>query len=156
MYWVTPYWIRAEFVPVWMTSMRQAIDMIGEAAKGERNDELFYDDLIKLAPSEDAAKIEAIRDDERVHSRMFREMYKDLTGRPMAGAGEGTHEKPKTYAEGLRRALEGELSAVERYRNIWFGLPAGIYKDTVFGIMLDELKHASTCNYLLSEHRTNS
>ncbi|MNP86610.1 hypothetical protein D3C76_1869540 [compost metagenome] len=44
----------------------------------------------------------------------------------------------------------GELGAVERYRNIWFGLPVGIYKDTVYGIILDELKHAAKYNYLIT------
>ncbi|WP_240664162.1 hypothetical protein [Paenibacillus sp. M-152] len=56
----------------------------------------------------------------------------------------------QSYTEGLQRALMGELDAVERYRDIWFGLPAGIYKDTVYGVILDELKHAAKYNYLIT------
>lgn len=61
--------------------------------------------------------------------------------------------KVQSYTVGLQRAFMGELAAVEKYRNIWFGLPPGIYKDTVHGIILDELKHASKYNYLLTMSR---
>ncbi|MDF2660777.1 MAG: hypothetical protein K0Q94_3568 [Paenibacillus sp.] len=151
MYWVNPYWVRAEFMPIWATSLPQALEMIKEAVQGERNDELFYDELIKLAPSQEQAKIiESIRNDERGHNKMFREMYRALTGHEITGISNEQYTKVQSYPEGLQRALQGELSAVEKYRNIWFGLPAGIYKDTVYGIILDELKHASKYNYLLT------
>jgi hypothetical protein len=60
----------------------------------------------------------------------------------------------KSYEAGLEKALLGELEAVEKYRRIWFGLPPGIYRDTVGGIILDELQHASKYNYLLLPART--
>ncbi|WP_226383643.1 ferritin-like domain-containing protein [Paenibacillus massiliensis] len=72
------------------------------------------------------------------------------TGQTITGSSNEQYEKVNSYTEGLQRALMGELGAVERYRKIWFGLPAGIYKDTVFGIILDELKHADKYNYLIT------
>lgn len=45
------------FQPVWATSTQQALDLIKEAVQGERNDELFYDELIKLAPNSEQASI---------------------------------------------------------------------------------------------------
>lgn len=150
MYWVTPYWHRAMFKPVWSVSYRQALELIKESVQGERNDELFYDQLIKLAPSrEQASIIASIRDDERGHNRMFRQMYRELTGYEVTGVDHEGYVEVRSYSEGLQRALQGELAAVEKYRKIWFGLPHGVYRDTVFGIILDELKHASKYNYLL-------
>ena len=51
MYYVNPYWNRSMFMPVWSVSHQQTLDLVKEAVQGERNDELFYDELIKLAPS---------------------------------------------------------------------------------------------------------
>ncbi|WP_238403125.1 ferritin-like domain-containing protein [Paenibacillus mesophilus] len=142
-------------MPIWATSMPQALEMIKEAVQGERNDELFYDELIKLAPSQEQVSIiESIRNDERGHNKMFREMYRALTGQEITGVSSEQYTKVQSYTEGLQQALMGELAAVEKYRNIWFGLPPGIYKDTVQGIILDEVKHASKYNYLLMMSRT--
>ncbi|MEF3307552.1 ferritin-like domain-containing protein [Paenibacillus sp. GYB004] len=157
MYWVSPYWVRADFIPVWATTIQQALNLIKESVQGERNDELFYDELIQLAPNrQQAAMIEGIRNDERTHNQMFRDMYMALTGQTVTGISNEAYTKVQSYAEGLERALSGELAAVEKYRKIWFGLPAGIYKDTVFGIILDELKHADKYNYLISLNRAGS
>lgn len=94
--------------------------------------------------------VQGERNDEQGHNKMFREMYWALTGQAITDTSNKEYEKVNSYAEGLQRALMGELSAVERYCNIWSGLPAGIYKDTVFGIILDELKHADKYNYLIT------
>jgi rubrerythrin len=151
MYWVNPYWSRSSFQPVWSVSPQQALHLIKEAVQGERNDELFYDALIKLAPNpEQAAIISSIRDDERGHNHMFRGIYKEMTGQEITGISNEQYQRVESYAAGLRQALQGELSAVEKYRQIWFGLPVGIYRDTVYGIILDELKHASKYNYLIA------
>ncbi len=156
MYWVNPYWNRTMFTPVWSVSLVEALNLIKEAVQGERNDELFYDELIKLAPNpEQAAIIASIRDDERGHNQMFRGIYREITGQEITGISNEQYQRVESYTEGLQRALLGELSAVEKYRKIWFGLPVGIYRDTVYGIILDELKHASKYNYLftLNQHK---
>lgn len=44
----------------------------------------------------------------------------------------------------------GELKAVERYRNIRAGLPNRYYRDMVFEILTDELKHASKYNFIMN------
>ncbi|MRN55184.1 ferritin-like domain-containing protein [Paenibacillus monticola] len=156
MYWVNPYWKRVMFTPVWSVSLAEALNLIKEAVQGERNDELFYDELIKLAPTpEQASIITSIRDDERGHNQMFRGIYREITGQEITGISNEQYQRVESYTEGLQRALLGELSAVEKYRKIWFGLPVGIYRDTVYGIILDELKHASKYNYLftLNQHK---
>ncbi|MGG1554420.1 ferritin-like domain-containing protein [Paenibacillus ferrarius] len=151
MYWRYPYAYRPAFQPVWNTDYQKSLQLIASAVQDERNDELFYEELIKLAPTaEQKAMITSIRDDERSHNAMYRSMYRDLTGHEVQGISDEKYQHIRTYKEGLQRALQGELGAVEKYRNIQFGLPYGIYKDTVGGIILDELKHASKYNYLFT------
>jgi rubrerythrin len=155
MYWTPLSQNRSDFKPIWATSLPQSLNLIKEAVQGERNDELFYDELIKLAPnSEQASIITSIRDDERGHNSMFRGMFKEITGQDITGISSEQYQRISSYEDGLEKALQGELAAVEKYRKIWFGLPVGVYRDTVYGIILDELKHASKYNYLLTLDRT--
>jgi len=158
MYTINPYFnYRQPFTPIWAVNLQQAIGLMKEAVQGERNDELFYDEMIKLAPNaEQASIIASIRDDERGHNYMFRGMIRAITGQEVAGVSDEQYTRVESYISGLQRALQGELAAVEKYRKIWFGLPAGIYRDTVYGIILDELKHASKYNYLFTLNRTGN
>ncbi|OAS13374.1 ferritin family protein [Paenibacillus oryzisoli] len=154
MYWNYSYAYRNTFQPMWNVGYGHALELIKTAVQDERNDELFYDQLIKLAPTpEQAAIITSIRDDERSHNAMFRSMYREMTGQEIYGVSDEQYQPVRTYSEGIQKALQGELAAVEKYRKIWFGLPYGIYKDTVYGIILDELKHASKYNYLFTLNR---
>lgn len=136
-------------------SLEEALTLIKQAVSGEREDELFYDYLIAEAPTEEEkAVIRSIRDDERRHNTMFRAIYKAYTGETLPPSTDTAFERPASYGEGLRRALFGELGAVERYRNIRAGLPDRYYRDMVFEILTDELKHASKYNYLITLDRT--
>lgn len=132
-------------------SLQEALPLVKQAVTGEREDELFYDYLISVAPSEEEKKIiQSIRNDERKHNGMFRRIYQDYTGQSIVVPQDVTFEKPTSYIEGIRRALFGELGAVERYRDIRAGLPNRYYRDMVFEILTDELKHATKYNYILN------
>jgi rubrerythrin len=130
-------------------ALQNSLNLVKEAVSGEREDELFYDYLISVAPSKEEKDIIAsIRDDERKHNVMFRRIYKAFTGMDIPSGGEETFQKPSSYLDGIKRALFGELKAVEKYREIRKGLPMGPYRDALFEIITDELKHASKYNYL--------
>ena len=134
--------------------LEQSLKMIYDAVQGEKEDELFYSYLISIAPTQAEKDIIAsIRDDERKHNRMFREIYKFFTGQDIPISQDVNFERPTSYKQGLRDALFGELSAVERYRDIRAGLPTEYYRDMVFEILTDELKHADKYNYLLTLNR---
>ncbi|MCY6354908.1 ferritin-like domain-containing protein [Clostridium sp. ZS2-4] len=134
--------------------LQKSLELIKEAVSGEREDELFYDYLISVAPTREEKKIIAsIRDDEKKHNMMFRRIYKDITGMDVEVMEEETFEKPSSYLEGIKRALFGELKAVEKYRVIRQGLPNRYYRDMLFEIITDELRHASLYNYLYTENR---
>ena len=131
----------------------QSLEGIKAAVAGEREDELFYDYLISLAPTEEEKDIIAsIRDDERGHNKMFRQIYRSITGvtLPPASASDEEFIKPASYLEGIKKALFGELSAVERYREIRRGLPTTMFRDMLFNIITDEIKHSVKYNYLFT------
>ena len=138
-------------VPTYYKTINEALNLAKNAVEGEREDELFYNYLISVAPTQKEKDIIAsIRDDEMKHNKMFREIYKYYTGQDISIIQNVKFEKPKSYEEGLENALFGELSAVERYRNIRAGLPDEYYRDMVYEIITDEQKHADKYNYLLN------
>ncbi|MFX3674606.1 MAG: ferritin-like domain-containing protein [Paenisporosarcina sp.] len=136
-------------------TLQKSLTLIAEAVQGEREDRLFYDYLISVAPTqEDKDIIESIRDDEIKHNSMFKMIYKDFTGKEVMN-GNGEIKKPNSYVEGIQQALFVELRAVEKYREILKGLPDGFYRDAVFDILTDELKHATKYNYLFTKYQTS-
>jgi rubrerythrin len=134
---------------------QEALEEVKQAVQGEREDELFYDYLISEAPtSEEKEIIGSIRDDERRHNKLFRTIYEDFTGMEIPIGGEENFERPESYLDGIKRALFGELRSVEKYRTIRRRLPRGPYRDILFNIITDELKHASKYNYLFTLNST--
>lgn len=126
----------------------EALRLIVESVSNEREDELFYDYLINIAPADQKQIVSSIRDDEMKHGKMLREIYWEVTGRDIPTAQDNVFEPPKSYCEGITRALFGELAAVERYRKILFGFEFLPYRNMITEIYTDELKHGSKWNYL--------
>lgn len=142
---------RTENSMMYNPQFHEALEGVKEAVQGEREDELFYNYLISVAPTrEEKDIIVSIRDDERRHNRLFRKIYKDFTGVEVPPGGEETFERPRSYIDGIKKALFGELRAVEKYRAIRRALPIGPYRDVLFDIITDEIKHSSKYNYLFT------
>lgn len=130
-----------------------ALKLIREAVSGEKEDELFYDYLISIAPEEEAKEIiMSIRDDERKHFSMFRQIYYELTGQIIMPEPEGEFKKPETYCIGLKKALKGELNAVKKYRKILFAMQNRRHINMLIEIITDELRHADLYNLLFSKY----
>ena len=137
-------------------TLQKSLTLMAEAVQGEREDQLFYDYLISVAPTqEDKDIIGSIRDDEIKHNSMFKMIYKDFTGKEILNVNGEEFIKPDSYVEGTQQALFGELRAVEKYREIIKGLPDGFYRDAVFDILTDELKHATKYNFLYTKTQTS-
>jgi rubrerythrin len=140
-------------------ALQQSLALMREAIAGEKEDQLFYEYLISVAPTNDEKLIIAsIRDDEIRHNQLFRQLYKDITHQEVPTVEGEEFEKPKSYIDGIRKALFGELAAVEKYRVIRKGLPNTYYRDTLFDIITDEIKHSAKYNYLftINQSRTNN
>lgn len=136
--------------------LEKSLEGIKAAVQGEREDELFYDYLISIAPTDDEKKIIAsIRDDERGHNKMFRQIYRNITGVDVPPGTDEEFIKPISYLDGIKKALFGELDAVEKYREIRRGLPSTMYRDMLFNIITDEIKHSAKYNYLYTLNSNN-
>lgn len=148
-----PYPVPAYDPYTYPQNLPMAIELIREAVAGEREDELFYDYMIGIAPSqEDKDIIASIRDDERKHFALFRQIYYELTGCMLPPAADPEFTPPSSYCQGIQKALFGELAAVERYRRILYALQDRVQINKLIEIITDEQKHATKWNYLYSKN----
>ncbi|MBR2785319.1 MAG: ferritin-like domain-containing protein [Clostridia bacterium] len=131
----------------------QAIELIRKSIGDERNDELFYDRLIEQAPTEkEKSIIQDIRDNEKKHNMILREVYYDFTGQMLQNNINMMQENMQnnlSYTENLEKALFGELEAVNKYRKILSAMPQGKCYTLIMSIMTDELRHSAKYNYLI-------
>ena len=134
-------------------TLNQAIELIKESVGDEREDELFYTNLINQALTEKEKDIiNSIIDDERKHNKILRQLYYEFTGQEL--------EEDKsikqlnsnlTYKENLEKALFGELDAATKYRKILGTMPNGNSYTLLMSILTDELKHAIKYNFLICD-----
>lgn len=131
----------------------QAIELIRKSIGDERNDELFYDRLIEQAQTEkEKSIIQDIRDNEKKHNMILREVYYDFTGQMLQNNMNMMQENMQnnlSYTENLEKALFGELEAVNKYRKILSAMPQGKCYTLIMSIMTDELRHSAKYNYLI-------
>lgn len=132
-------------------TLNQAIELIRQSVGDEREDEMFYDILIKQAPTEkEKEMIRSIRDDERKHNQILRRLYYEFTGQMIPESSFSMSANDDTdYKENLEKALFGELEAVKKYRKIMGQMPSGNSYTLLMSIMTDELRHANKYNFLI-------
>ena len=132
-------------------TLNQAIELIRQSVGDEKEDELFYDSLIKQAPTEKEKEIiRSIRDDERKHNQILRQLYYEFTGQVIpVDTSVVNANNEQIYKEKLEKALFGELNAVVRYRRIMGTMPSGNSYTLLMSIMTDELRHANKYNFLI-------
>ena len=132
-------------------TLNQAIELIRQSVRNEREDELFYNTLLEQATTDKEKEIIAsIRNDERKHNRILRDLYYNFTGQiiqPEMSA--PIINNALNYKENLEKALFGELDAVVKYRKILGTMPSGDSYTLLMSIMTDELRHASKYNFLI-------
>lgn len=141
----------ASIIPI---EKKATLELIKKSVGDELEDEAFYSFLITHAPNDEQRRIIAsIRDDERKHNRLLRELYFDLTGERLPQ--DVLTEMPNfsiSYMQGLENALMGELDAVTRYQTLLKGLTTMDHHNTVLEILTDELRHANKYNYLITKN----
>lgn len=126
------------------------LDLLREAMKGERHDYLKYKMMMEAAPSREIAdQVRFAHEDEGKHYRMFQKIYRDLTGRtieiPIPQV-----EKYENYIDAVKSSINGELEAVELYRDIRSMLNSKKHRDMLFEIITDEQEHATRFVYVFS------
>lgn len=141
---------------------KEAINLINSSIEGEKADAMFYEWLLQNIPTDleeaqrmDIAQtIQGIANDEKLHNEIFKSMYRQLTGNE-AVVEEETFQPPANFTEGIIRALKGEMEAVRKYRKIMAGLPDNSYRDQVFSILTDEIRHGVFYNYIYTTIKSN-
>lgn len=132
-------------------TLNQAIELIRNSVGDEKEDEMFYDTLIKQAPTEKEKEIiRSIRNDEKKHNQILRRLYYEFTGGVLPrDNSKNVANNTMKYKENLEKALFGELGAVEKYRRIMGAMPNKNSYTLLMSIMTDELRHANKYNFLI-------
>ena len=138
-------------------NLNSAIDKIKNSVTDEAEDALMYEHLINIAPNAEAKEIIAnIRDDEKLHNTLLRDIFTKLTGAIFPQITNTANYEKTNYIDGIKKALIGELKAVEKYREILMYMPNKELYNKLFYIMSDEMKHAIKYNYLISMYNPQS
>lgn len=142
---------KAQFNSGEIITLNQAINLIKKSVGDEKEDEMFYGILIEQAPTDKEKDIiKSIRDDERKHNQILRELYYEFTGQILPQDTLSNNSKNNMdYKSNLEKALFGELDAVAKYRKILGTMPSGNSYTLLMSIMTDELRHASKYNFLI-------
>jgi rubrerythrin len=124
------------------------LDLIIEAMKDERHDRRKY--ALMMGMTNSALIRNQIRFayvDEGIHYRMFRRIYFELTGKWIDVVRPPVNLAP-TLIENVKTSIDGELGAVEMYRQIRAMLSSNSMRDRLFRIITDEQEHATRFVYI--------
>lgn len=144
--------------------LQNSINLIESSVEDENSAAEFYQWLIDNIPTDRLSRrqstkikkiIESIRDDELNHNKLFKKMYSDITGKE-AIAEQEVFTPPQSFKSGIENAIEDELNAVKKYREIIEGLPSSYYRDKVFNILSDELRHSNLYNFIYTNIATGN
>lgn len=129
---------------------QKLLDLIKEAMKDERHDRAKYRIMMNTAPSKEVAEqVRFAYEDEGKHYLMFQKIYEDLTNKvieiPVPQV-----EKYDNYIDAVKSSIDGELEAVEMYRDIRAMLNSKKHRDMLYEIITDEQEHATRFVYVFS------
>lgn len=134
--------------------LNKTIEQVKEYVMDETMDSEFYTKLISVAPNEEQKKIiEDIRNDEIIHTQIFRKIFTELTGVVLPATNQMQNKSASesfSYKEGLKKALFGELDAIKKYRETMAYMPSKDLADMIMYILTDEIRHADKYNYLIN------
>lgn len=129
---------------------KKLTDMLLEAMKDERADRAKYKIMMDMARDPKVKRqINFPYEDEGKHYKMFQQILFKLTGK-MTDVPVPDVKKPPSLIEGVESSIDGELEAVELYRDIHAMLPNKQMRDMLYEIITDEQEHAIRFTYLYS------
>lgn len=124
--------------------------LLKEAMKDEKADYKKYRKMSEMTDNKEI--IEQIRfayEDEAKHYDMFREIYEDVTGKDIQIMAP-EQENINRFIDAVKSSINGELAAVELYREIRAILKGKRHRDMLYEIITDEQEHATRFVYLYS------
>lgn len=135
-------------------NLNQLITGVKNSVGNEKDDEIMYSAMAKMAPNDEQREIiNGIKENEMVHNKIFRKIFTELTGVVLPentmDTTMATNNMNKTYPEMLKEAFNGELKAIERYRELLAYAPNMEIYSMIMYVMTDEIRHALKYNYLM-------
>jgi rubrerythrin/predicted heme/steroid binding protein len=131
---------------------QEIIQGIEEAIQDERNDSIFYEKVSEMAKSPNEKRlISEISMDEKGHIKLFKQLYKQMTGRDFTPTQEPVRVSER-YLDNIEKGILGESEAVRSYNKIYAMLADMNYRSVLSKIIHDELRHLGVFNYLYSKH----
>lgn len=128
--------------------MRKLLDMIKEAMKDERHDNKKYRMMMEMTENREIKdNIRHAYEDEAKHYRMFQEIYEDLTGEDIEIPVPKV-DLAERFVDNVKSSIQGELEAVEMYRDIRAMLTSKKHRDMLYEIITDEQEHATRFVYI--------
>lgn len=129
---------------------RKLQQLLKEAMLDEKKDYRKYRSMAEMTDNREI--IEQIRfayEDEAKHYEMFQEIYEEIMGEDIQIKAPEL-ERPDRFIDGVKSSINGELEAVELYRDIRAMLKGKKYRDMLYEIITDEQEHATRFVYLYS------
>jgi len=120
-------------------------DLLG-AIHDEASAIKFYGALENIAPAQYRDFIVHAKNDEMEHLRMFRKLYRKLSGHEASVQAADTAFD--SYKGGIEIAFRRELEAAELYRDMYLSTRVGKIRDILFRTMTDEMEHAQRFSFL--------
>lgn len=128
----------------------ELINLILEAMRDEKQDRAKYNMMMDMTDDEKIKRqINFAYVDEGKHYKMFRHILHCLTGRT-TDVQVTEVKKPDNLLDAVETSIDGELEAVEMYRNIKSMLPQTNLRDMLYEIITDEQEHATRFVYVYS------
>ncbi|MBB3114060.1 rubrerythrin [Paenibacillus phyllosphaerae] len=134
-------------------ALQVSLHSIQEAVAGESNADKFYQKLIELSPSEeDSNVITSIREEEREHLQILRDIYMAFTGSQVpASAPTTVYKDPDSYRDGLKSVIYNKWKSNQTAGQILAAMPTGYYQNLLAKIAVDNVTIVSKLNYLLAK-----
>lgn len=127
---------------------RKLLDLIKEAMKDEKHDNKKYRTMTEMTENKEIREnIRHAYEDEAKHYRMFQDIYEDLTGEEI-DIPTPKVELADRFVDNVKSSIQGELAAVEMYRDIRAMLTTKKHRDMLYEIITDEQEHATRFVYI--------
>jgi rubrerythrin len=129
---------------------RKLIDLLKEAMLDEKKDHRKYREMMDMTDNKEIIEqINHAYEDEAKHYDMFQEIYEEITGNDIQiQLPEQEHQN--RFIDAVKSSINGELEAVELYREIRAMLKGKKYRDMLYEVITDEQEHATRFVYLYS------
>jgi rubrerythrin len=141
------------------TQLENSIYKIGNSVESDEIIIRYYQWLINHIPISELTPeqsdrirntLETILIDRINHNNILKNMYYQLTGNVVTIV-EKEFAEPENFKIEIMEEFVRALEGIQKYRLIMFGLPSLYYRDLIYIIISDKIRHASLYNYILTE-----